>query len=167
MFHKNNILLVGLDDSGYETIIKTLGLKSEIDSLLIGYLIHKTEVMSTTIYKIPARASDRLRDFSIPYRRVADAFIYLIDDPYENDIKSVCEELNILLNYPELENEIVLILFDQRSYKNDEIDSFVNRFHLDSYNIVYRCSSCNFECYDELIQEIDWIGEHISKKAQD
>ncbi|XP_022799652.1 ADP-ribosylation factor-like protein 6 [Stylophora pistillata] len=109
-----NVLCIGLDNSGKTTIINKLKpAASQAQDIVptVGFTVEKFMSQSLTFTVFDMSGQGRYRNLWEHYYKTAQAVIFVLDSSDQLRIVVAKEELNILLQHPEIAARRVPILF--------------------------------------------------------
>ncbi|RMX52959.1 hypothetical protein pdam_00020218 [Pocillopora damicornis] len=131
-----NVLCIGLDNSGKTTIINKLKPAAAQDIVpTVGFTVEKFMSQSLTFTVFDMSGQGRYRTLWEHYYKTAQAVIFVLDSSDQLRIVVAKEELNILLQHPEIASRRVPILFFANKMDCNGLSPVQIRFAQETFQI--------------------------------
>lgn len=165
-----NVMVVGLDNSGKTTIInhfKSEETKSHDIVPTVGFTVEKFKSKQLAFTAFDMSGQGRYRNLWETYYRECDGIIFVVDSSDKLRMTVAKNELDILLEHPDLGNRIIPILFFAN--KMDERDSVSsvkcsNLMGLDTIrDKPWHICASNALSGDGLHEGVEWLTDQLKE----
>ncbi|KAI8764248.1 ADP-ribosylation factor-like protein 6 [Biomphalaria glabrata] len=163
-----NVMVVGLDNSGKTTIInhfKSPETKNHDIVPTVGFNVEKFKSKSLAFTAFDMSGQGRYRNLWEQYYKECDGIIFVIDSSDKLRMVVAKEELNLLLENPELKNRSIPILFYANKMDARDAVSSVKCSHLLELQSLsnkpwFICAS-NALTGEGLHEGVDWLTDQL------
>jgi len=165
-----NVMVLGLDNSGKTTIInhfKPAEFKNHDIVPTVGFNVEKFKMKTLAFTAFDMSGQGRYRNLWEQYYRECDGIIFVIDSSDKLRMVVAKDELDLLLQHPDLKSRRIPILFFANKMDSRDAVSSVKCSHLMGLETLsdkpwHICAS-NAVTGDGLHEGVDWLSDQLKE----